>query len=197
MATLNEQLQTIFGTLGVQDFASAQVVLQNWPNIQAAAQNADTLTAQQAEYFGAVNATDHASFLAALSEAVGNANTFGGNLSAIWNALSTPESPVTDQATALAAIAKMKGDLLHAQNAASDRDAIFAQLKVTDRAGAMTAIADVDGRINAGVIERAAAAGLPAPVSKPQTSSTGESAPTDGLKGLDKVRAAFEATAAA
>jgi hypothetical protein len=150
-ATHSGQLTSILSLLGASDFASAQAgitQLQNSARVAGDWQNQrQTLFASLG---GNGDVPEHYDFTAALAAIVTERQ-------AIFTALGVNNH--ADAVTALTNLTSQNNSLQ------ANQTTIFAALGATDLAGAMRAIKDIDGRIEAGVqagvIARAASAGVP------------------------------------
>lgn len=156
-STQKGQLDAIIAALGVPDVATALSTIQQF---RASADNATQWQEQRQALFAAIggsgNVPEHYDFAAGIA-----------GLRADQHALFTALG-VTDQAGAVLALDNLRTQV---NNLQAVQTSIFGALKATDHAGAMRAINDIDGRIEAGVaagvIARAASAGLQEPVNKP------------------------------
>lgn len=153
--TQKGQIDALLSALGVSDFTAAQAGITQ---LQA---NQTNWQGQQQALFAALggngNVPDHYDFAGAISGLRTQSQEIISALGA------------TDHASAVTALTNLRSQL-NSLNA--NQTTLFAALGATDLAGAMRAVKDIDGRIeagvNAGVIARAASAGLPAPVEKVQ-----------------------------
>jgi hypothetical protein len=162
--THSGQLTSLLSILGAADFASAQAGITQ---LQASARLANEWQTQRQSLFASLGGTgdvpehyDIAASLAALVQ----------DRTALFTKLG-----VNNQADAIVALTNL---LSQVNSFTANQTTIFAALGATDLAGAMRAIKDIDGRIEAGVkagvIARAASAGLETPVPKvPETPGGG------------------------
>lgn len=156
-STHSGQLTSLLALLGGADFGSAQAAITQ---LQASARLATEWQPQRQALFASLGGTgdvpEHYDFAASIAAMV-------QERTALFTALG-----VRDHAEAVTALANLNSQV-NSLNA--NQTTIFAALGVTDLAGAMRAIKDIDGRIEAGVqagvIARAASAGLTTPVEKP------------------------------
>lgn len=159
--TQKGQLDALFSIVGASDFASAQAGITNLKTAES-----DWKTQRQ-DLFAALGGTgdvpDHYDFATAM-------NGWKDQQKAIFGALGA-----TDHASAVDAVKN-----LTSQNNSlnANQTTIFAALGATDLAGAMRAIRNIDDRIEAGVqagvIARAASAGITEPI-KQQAKEESES----------------------
>jgi hypothetical protein len=154
--THSGQLTSLFSILGAADFASAQAGITQLQNTARVA--GDWQTQRQALFAslgGNGDVPEHYDFAASLAAIV-------QERTALFTALG-----VNNQADAVVALTNLRSQLNSYQ---ANQTTIFAALGATDLAGAMRAIKDIDGRIEAGVqagvIARAASAGVPTVIPK-------------------------------
>lgn len=155
--TQKGQIDALLSALGVSDITAAIAAI---PQLRASADNVGQWQQQRQELFtalgGAGTVPEHYDFAAGIAG-------LSSNQAALFTALG-----VTDQAGAVLALDNLR---TQNNNLLAVQTSIFGALKATDHAGAMRAITDIDGRIEAGVtagvIARAASAGLTAPIEKP------------------------------
>jgi hypothetical protein len=162
--THSGQLTSLLSILGAADFASAQTGITQ---LQASARLATEWQAQRQTLFASLGGNgdvpEHYDLAASLAAIVQGQQ-------ALFAALGV--SNHADAVTALSSLNSQVNSLNANQNT------IFAALGATDLAGAMRAIKDIDGRIEAGVqagvIARAASAGVPTVLPKtPETPEAG------------------------
>ncbi len=161
--TQKGQIDALVSALGVSDFTAAIAAI---PNLRSSADSATQWQTQRQELFAALggsgNVPEHYDFAAGIAG-------IRADHQALFTALG-----VTDQAGAILALDNLRTQV---NNLNAVQTSIFGALKATDHAGAMRAINDIDGRIEAGVqagvIARAAAAGLTEPIVKPPGEKTG------------------------
>jgi hypothetical protein len=158
--THKAQLEALFKSLGnAADFPAAYAALTS---LQATAASTTTFVADQQAFFELLGAKDQAGALNVVTQLQSDCNALYKSLGA------------TDIAGAIATVTQMQ----------ADRDAIWKALGATDHAGAVAAVPalnarvlvaenaqkDFDARLEAGiskgVIDRAAAAGITAPIAK-------------------------------
>lgn len=136
-ATHSGQLTSLLSLLGAADFASAQTGITT---LQATARLATEWQTQRQSLFASLggngDAPEHYDFAASLAAIVQERQ-------ALFTALG-----VNNQAEAVLAITSLRSQMNSYQ---ANQTTIFAALGATDLAGAMRAIKDIDGRIEAGV----------------------------------------------
>jgi hypothetical protein len=146
VATLKEGLQSFFEVTGTQDVDAALNVVNAWRDQAQHAVSREELNTANGQIQQFCEALGVQDFDAALAR-VGELKT---QLSNIWGVFGA-----TDQAGAIAAIDKMRGELTAANNRVAELTASQANFDVRLAEG-----------INQGVITRAASAGIPEPVKK-------------------------------
>lgn len=166
--TQKGQIDALFSALGVSDFTGATAAINS---LKAASGQEAGWQSERAALFAALGGTgevpEHYDFAA-------NITALKTGWSELLNKLGVP-----DQAGAVLALDNLRTEN---NNLKAVQTSIFGALKATDHAGAMRAINDIDGRIEAGIqaglVTRAASAGLPAPVTKPPGGEGGAAANT-------------------
>jgi hypothetical protein len=161
--THSGQLTLILSLVGASDFGSAQTAITQ---LQASARLATEWQTQRQSLFASLGGNgdvpEHYDFAASLTALI-------QERTALFTKLG-----VNNQADAVVALTNL---LSQVNSFTANQTTIFAALGVTDLAGAMRAIKDIDGRIEAGVkagvIARASSAGLTEPVPKPATEVIG------------------------
>lgn len=157
--TQKGQLDSIFTALGVTDFTGAMSAVNSF---KAAAGDADkwqNWQNERAALFTALGGTgdvpEHYDFAAGIT-------ALKNDHAALMNKLGA-----TDQGGSILALDNLRTEN---NNLKAVQTSMFGALKATDHAGAMRAIKEIDDRIEAGVkagvITRAASAGLTEPVKK-------------------------------
>ena len=144
MATLKEELNSLFEIAGVSDAESARTIFSQWHD---AAGRAETWHAHEQALFQMFGVDNHDALISAINETTTGAATANGHLQAIYGALGA-----ADQPSAIAAIQTNAAQLTDAQNKIGELE---------------KAQSDFDGRVAQEVINRAASAGIPEPVKKP------------------------------
>jgi hypothetical protein len=154
--TQKGQIDALIFALGVSDVTAALAAI---PTLISSAATATQWQEQRQTLFAALGGSstipEHYDFAAGIAG-------MKTSQTALFEKLG-----VTDQAGAILALDNLSTE---SNNLKAVQTSIFGALKATDHAGAMRAITDIDGRIEAGVkagvIARAASAGLTAPIEK-------------------------------
>jgi len=155
--TQKGQIDALLTALGAPDVTAAIAAI---PQLKASAENAPQWLEQRQALFAALGGTGNVPEHYDFAEGIAGMKA---TLQAFYTSLGA-----TDQASAELALANLRTEN---NNLKAVQTSVFGALKATDHAGAMRAITDIDGRIEAGVqagvIARAASAGLTTPIEKP------------------------------